>query len=454
MRLDEYVALDATGLADALGRGAVTAAEVEALATAAHLAVHGRLNAVVEWYEAPDPPPSGPWSGVPYLRKDYGATEAGRRTERGSRLSAGWTASATSPLVERWRQLGLHSRGRSAVPEFILHATTESSVHGITRNPWNPETSAGGSSGGAAAAVAAGVVPLAHASDCAGSIRIPASVCGLIGLKPSRGRVPWTDGTTGGGWGGIAEELMVARSVRDVRRVLHASDHSPEMPVTDGPLRVRVVVGHWAGAGTDPPVVEAVDAVGRQLDGAGHRVTAGDWPVPYDELTSLMDPLFGGGALDDADAVAAATGRTIDAVTVEPLTLAYLTAVRELGADARAQASARASSLTARLDQWLADVDVVVCSTLGRASLPLGRLATGPLAQWATGNDEFTPHSFVANVTGWPALSLPWGRGPDGVPVGVQLLGRRDADEQLLTLADELSDAAPALGRPAVWAGD
>ncbi|MDH3704946.1 MAG: amidase family protein [Acidimicrobiia bacterium] len=453
MRVDEYAALDATALSAAVRDGAVTVPDVAAAATEAHHAVHERINAVLEWYDDPEPALADRlWSGVPYLRKDSGATEAGRRTERGSRLSAGWTAEATSPLVERWRRLGLQCRGRSAVPEFILHASTESAVHGVTRNPWNPETSAGGSSGGAAAAVAAGVVPVAHASDCAGSIRIPASVCGLVGLKPSRGRVPWADGTTGGGWGGIAEELVVTRSVRDLVQMLAASTTTADCS-PGAPLRVSVVTAHWAGTHLDAVLVDAVEAVGQVLADAGHRVSAGRWPVPYDEVASLMDPMFGAGALAEVEAVAASTGRPVDDTTLEPLTLAYLEHVRSLTPAQLGDATARAAALSDRLDHWLGAFDVVVCSTLGRASLPLGRLASGSVDQWAAANDEFTPHSFVANITGWPALSLPWGIGPDGVPRGVQLLACRGGDEQLLAIADQLAGVAPPMGRPVVWAG-
>ncbi|MEM8747602.1 MAG: amidase family protein, partial [Actinomycetota bacterium] len=220
MTPDEYARLDATDLADAVRAGRVTRHEVHDAAQRMHERTDAVIHAVVEWYDDPshtgdadESGPSGaddawPLAGVPILRKDFGSTEAGRLIEMGSRLATGVTATETSPLIRRLLDAGAQIVGRSAVPEFIQHGTTESQAFGVTRNPLDPTLSAGGSSGGAGAAVAAGVVPVAHASDCAGSIRIPAAACGLVGLKPSRRRVPWPDG----GWGGIAEEFVLTRS--------------------------------------------------------------------------------------------------------------------------------------------------------------------------------------------------------------------------------------------------
>ncbi len=501
MRTDEYAALDACGLRQLVAAGEVTPAEVAAAATDAHHRLQARgLGAVIEWYDDPDRPEiaqdggvsgvrskTGRWAGVPVLRKDYGATEAGRLVERGSRLSVGWRATTTSALFRRLSELGVVVRGRTAVPEFILHATTESRLHGVTANPWNPARSAGGSSGGSAAAVAAGIVPVAHASDCAGSIRIPAAVCGLIGLKPTRGAVPWGESMGIGGWGGIAEEFVLTRTVRDARLALTAlTDTNPTRSTNTQSggettqrqrvestsirpygvsepffsrsddifqLRVGLVVDHWACLPVDATLRVALESAAHLLGTGGHVVTPMSWPVPYERLAALMDPLFGLAAAADISAVAADTGRALDHHTLEPLTLEYLEALRTLPPDAHALAKGAAATLTAELDRWLDPFDVILCSTLGRADLPLGRLGGEvSLAQWVRANDEFTPHSFVANVTGWPALSLPWGLGPAGVPIGIQLLARRGEDELLLTVADALTVGAPALGVPKLHA--
>lgn len=452
----EYRSLDGCALAALLRAGAVSAAEVRAAAGVEHARWHGAVNAVLEWYDEPSAgAAAGPWAGVPMVRKDYGATEAGRLVERGSRLAQGRRAAVTSRLFRRFAAAGLTVVGRAAVPEFILHATTESRVHGVTRNPWNLDRSAGGSSGGSAAAVAAGVVPVAHASDCAGSIRIPASACGLVGLKPTRGRVPWGEGGVAGGWGGIAEELVVARTARDVRAVLamvgeqvgtSAVGMSAVGMSAVGPMRVGLITAHWADLPADPPLVAALEGAGAALEALGAAVEPVGWPVPYERIAALMDPLFGAGAVADIEAVAAETGRPLDAEHLEPITLAYLEVVRALPRGTASRAAHDAVALTAQLDRWWDRFDVLVCSTLGRASLPLGRLGGEvPWARWCEANDEFTPHTFVANVTGWPALSLPWGRGADGVPIGVQLFGRRGADEELLALAERLAELAPTL---------
>ncbi|MGE3360936.1 MAG: amidase family protein, partial [Acidimicrobiia bacterium] len=396
MSFAEYPTLDAGALAALLRAREVTPTEVLAAAEAAHTQWHGAINAVVEWYADPSPGSlDGPWAGVPMLRKDDGATEAGRLVERGSRLSAGWRAASTSLLFRRFAAAGLVVLGRSAVPEFILHATTESRVHGVTHNPWDRRWSAGGSSGGAAAAVAAGVVPVAHASDCAGSIRIPAAACGLIGLKPTRGRVPWGEGGVAGGWGGIAEELVVARTVRDLQAVLgFVADAGAARSRAGGagpatrPLRVGLLTAHWAGLAADPVLVRAVEEAGGALTGLGAAVTPIEWPLPYERIAALMDPLFGAAAVAEMEAVGAALGRPLDDAHLESVTLAVLEAVRSLPAGSVERAWREAAMLTAELDRWWERFDVVLCSTLGRAALPLGRLG-GEVAydEWVAAND-------------------------------------------------------------------
>ena len=192
MDLSEYAQYDAVGLAELVKRKQVTAKELGRLFLIAVEKVNPKINAVIETYaervEALEdrPLPTGPFAGVPFLLKDLGATENGKRQECGSRLMKGYVADKDSFLTTRFKQAGLTLLGRSATPEFGLAGTTESILTGATRNPWNLEMLAGGSSGGAAASVAAGIIPIAHASDGAGSIRIPASACGLVGLKPSR----------------------------------------------------------------------------------------------------------------------------------------------------------------------------------------------------------------------------------------------------------------------------
>lgn len=219
MHLSEYAAEDATGLAELIHDRKVSAEEVRVAALQAIETLNPQVNALVEvWSDEPNPS-AGVFRGVPMLIKDLGITAAGRRNELGSALALDCTAESDSELMSRLRLAGLLPLGRTTLPEFAASTTTESRLCGPTRNPWNIERSAGGSSGGSGAAVAAGMVPVAHATDGGGSIRVPASVCGLFGLKPSRGRVPMGPDADEV-WSGLAVHGVLTRSVRDSAALL------------------------------------------------------------------------------------------------------------------------------------------------------------------------------------------------------------------------------------------
>ena len=224
MTLDEYTRMDATALAECVRNGDATMPELVALARMARDRINPITNAMPEFYadaETVGGANDGPFCGVPFLRKDVGSAEKGRLQENGSRLFEGHVADEDSYYVERVRAAGFRIVGRTNVPEFATSGFTETYLRGITRNPWNLERSAGGSSGGAASAVASGIAPIAHASDGGGSIRIPASWCGLVGLNPSRGRI-----SSGPSFQdplfGLEREFVVCRSVRDMARALDA----------------------------------------------------------------------------------------------------------------------------------------------------------------------------------------------------------------------------------------
>lgn len=464
----EYTSHDAVALAGLVGRGEVTAAELAAAAGAQHAHTHPVINAVVEWYE-PDTvvvPPAGvgggaagPLAGVPFLRKDIGSTEAGRLVEMGSRLAVGLRADETSPYFRALAAAGVQVLGRTAVPEFAQHGTTETDLVGVTRNPVNPATSAGGSSGGAAAAVRAGVVPLAHASDSAGSIRIPASVTGLLGLKPSRGRVPGC----GFDWSGLLVELVIARSVADLSAALRAvAARGPApapAPAPSGgpdrqvrrPRRIALSLDHWAGGTTEPAVREAVNAAARALEAAGHTVEPIGRPFSYEQLMSTWFPLFGLGIAELIHATAARTGRPASAPHLEPNTLEMLARVGALAPDARDQALVTGEQVTADLAANLAGFDALLTPTLDRAVVPLGRMAGScPMDRYLADGDEWFDRLYLANVTGWSALSVPAPVPPGRPPVGAQLMAPPGAEELLLALAEDLlGDAVvPAVADP------
>ena len=434
MTPDEYAGLDATALAALVGSGEVSPSEAHAAATAVHERTHPTINAVVEWYDEPSPgAPSGPLAGVPFLRKDYGSTEAGRLQEMGSRLTAGHLPTTTSPYYRRLAAAGAQVVGRSAVPEFIMHGTTESLAHGITRNPHDPTRSAGGSSGGAAAAVAAGVVPAAHASDCAGSIRIPAAACGLYGLKPTSRLVP----TDQGDWGGIAVEFVVSRTARDQERFLDVLAAGPTNPMR--PLRIGLTVEHWGHGSLGPGIGYGLRGVGAELSKLGHEVVQLAPPVDLDEVMRGWDPHFGRWVAHDVDRWAAHTGRPIDDTTVEPITRLQwerirATTVEQLSADQHA-----ADLALAAMDEQLADIDVVVSATNDHAALPLHDLSglLPDMETYLAANDGYFSSLFPANITGRPAISVPMGV-VGTTPAGAQLMGRRGDDRILIELARQL----------------
>lgn len=221
MLLSEYAALDGLALAALIAAGEVTAQEVKDAALGAIAAVNPEVNAVIECWDDGPSVGRGPFAGVPFLVKDIVGATVGRRNELGSRLAAGCVSGEDSHLMQCFMAAGLVTIGRSTTPEMGTSTTTESVAAGTTRNPWNPNLNAGGSSGGSGAAIAAGMVPLAHATDGGGSIRVPAAFNGLFGIKPSRGRVsngPQLDEV----WSGLAVQFALSKSVRDSAALLDA----------------------------------------------------------------------------------------------------------------------------------------------------------------------------------------------------------------------------------------
>ena len=436
MNLDEYIAADATLLAASVRSRATTADELRDLAGRCHRATDATIHAIVEWYDDPDPVTGvdGPLAGVPILRKDYGSTESGRLVEMGSRLARGVRAARTSPYFERLRGAGAQVLGRTAVPELIQHGSTESQAFGVTVNPLDPSVSPGGSSGGAAAAVAAGVVPLAHASDCAGSIRIPAAACGLVGLKPSRRRVPWPDG----GWGGIAEEFVVCRTVRDAALALDVLGEGPylDVPPTDRPLRIAISADHWGGGVVDSDVAAAVGRAAATLEARGHEVVAVSQPLADAALFATFPALFARWVAADVDRLVVATGRSADE-SLEPATRAIVDAARQLTVDDVTQAQIAQGHVAVQLAAAVDGFDALLTPTIARATIPLGFLdgASGDLEVYAERNGEWFPFSYAFNLAGWPALAVPV-QGPTAQrPGSVQLAAPWGSERRLLAIA-------------------
>jgi amidase len=296
MDLAEYASYDALGLAELVVRKQVSPTELALTAVAAKAKVDGAVNAVVELYPdrieglAEASLGQGPFRGVPFLIKDVFGHEKGRKIEFGSRLCKGMTVEASTAFVDLLKAAGVNILGRSAAPEYSMSATTESILYGNTSNPWKQGYSAGGSTGGGMAAVIAGIVPIAHGSDIGGSIRIPASWCGGVGLKPSRMRVSIGPVVDEGGWG-YSMNFVQTKTVRDAAAMLDCVSvpqpgdpfiiPKPDEPYASlatkapGRLRVGIVLDRLLGIEVDPEVAEAVQATGRMLADMGHAVEIG-----------------------------------------------------------------------------------------------------------------------------------------------------------------------------------
>ncbi|MER7344878.1 amidase [Streptomyces aurantiacus] len=478
MRVAEYVSFDAVGLAELVANGEVTPAELEAAARAAAQAVNPRINAVVETWPADDEPHLGstPLAGVPFLIKDIGVSMAGRRVELGSRLAAGNVAGADSALMRRFRHAGLVTFGRTATPEMAYSTTTEPVLYGATRNPWDLGRSAGGSSGGAGAAVAAGVVPLAHATDAAGSLRVPAAYNGLFGLKPTRGRVsmgPDADEV----FNGLAVQGCVSRTVRDSAALLDRirgpepgdpyfaqqppRPYAEEVTRHPGSLRIGVLPQAWGGRRTTAPVADALSRTVRLLASLGHRVEevkvelGADW----DEFVLANARLWTANLTASIDELAAAFDRPVDSSTLEPVTLAGYHYGRRVSGAQFVSALAIRNRVARSLARHFDAHDVLLTPTLPELPLPLGTHAEGAEALdglgWLGRVLDRSPFTVAFNVAGTPAMSVPvTADAGTGLPIGMQFAAGYGLEDRLFRLAGQLEEASPWSGRtPAVWAG-
>jgi amidase len=411
--------------------------------------------------------PDGPFTGVPWLLKDLAAYIEGEVSEGGSRLNKGNIAPFTTELVQRYRRAGLVIFGKTTTPEFGLTGTTESTLRGPTRNPWSPDRIAGGSSGGAAAAVAAGVIPAAHATDGGGSIRIPASCCGLFGMKPSRARTPMGPHRTEG-WAGFSTHHVITRSVRDSAALLDASHGpeagsrytapTPERPFLEevtrepGRLRIALMRRPLSGAPVDPECLAALDQTARLCETLGHHVEEAAPVLDVAKLGEASFVLIASSLAADLVDRAKSLGITLGPDVLEPITLGFVAYGQQTtGADfARANNAMQSAAVT--MAQFMADYDLILSPTLAAPPLELGQinLTPGvPFEEWGMRAAMFSPFAQTANFTGQPSMSVPLGMSGDGLPLGMMFTGRYGADDVLFRLAGQLERAAPWAGRNA-----
>lgn len=409
--------------------------------------------------------PDGPFRGVPWLLKDLNTYIAGELTENGSRLYRGYRPTVTSELVRRIERAGFVIFGKTTTPEFGLTATTESALRGATRNPWNPERIAGGSSGGAAVAVAAGVLPAAHATDGGGSIRIPASACGLFGLKPSRGRVPMGPSRTEG-WGGLSAHHAVSRTVRDSAAILDAthgiepgsrySAPTPERPFLEevgrdpGRLRVALMLRPFSGSPVDPEVIEATRAAARLLEGLGHHVEEAAPTIDFGAIAANGFALMPASVAADCDDRAKALGVTLGPDLLEPTTLELIAIGRRATGMDFARANNAYQAAAVAISQFMDRYDVILSPTLSEPPLPLGRigLSTGrSMEEWGRDAGIFSAFTSIFNGTGQPSMSLPLAMSASGLPIGIMVTGRYGEEGLMFRLAGQIERAAPWAGR-------
>jgi amidase len=472
----ELAWLDATAQADLVRRGEVSPKELVEAAIARIEALDPRLDAVVRTRfeearaEAGGDLPPGPFRGVPFLLKDLGATVAGEPTAFGVGPMAAAAMPVTSFLAEHFRAAGFVVLGRTSVPEFGTTVTTEPKSFPPARNPWNPEHSTGGSSGGSAAAVASGMVPVAHANDGGGSIRIPASECGLVGLKPTRGRVSQGP-LVGEGWAGGVIDGSVARSVRDAAAVLDAiSAPMPGEPYYAPPLSrpLREEVGREPGRlrigvvdrpGVDgyldhPECREAVAGAARLLESLGHAVeTGGPEAMFEEEFGRAFYAIIAADTEATFRAFETLIGRPIADDEIEPRNAAYRRVGKALTAVDYLNARSWTGMWARRVATWWEDHDILVTPTVGAPPPRLGWFTEAGPKEEGRRIASFIPYTAQFNMTGQPAVSLPLHWSADGLPVGVQFVAAYGREDLLVRLAAQLEQAAPwAHRRPPISA--
>jgi amidase len=472
---DDLAWLDATALAELVRTKEVSPAELVAEAIARIEKLNPQLNAVIHELfdrardEAAGDLPGGPFRGVPFLLKDLGAELAGTPFNEGLAFSGDYVSTVTQELTQRYLDAGFVICGKTNAPELGILPTTEPRRFGRSHNPWNTEYSTGGSSGGSAAAVASGMVPVAHANDGGGSIRIPASCCGLVGLKPTRGRNSLAP-QYGDLMGGLVVEHVVTRSVRDSAAILDATSGPVPgdpywAPPRRGPsfadaaasppprLRIAVMTASPTGSRVDQACVDAVAKTANLCESLGHQVEDATLAVDGSAFTTHFVNQW---ACANAWAIAdweVRLGRAVTEPEVEPLSWALIELGRSINGPQYLTSVQELQKISRQVAQYFEGIDVLLTPTLGESPVPLGTFDSPPgepLAGLFRAAD-YVPFTPPFNVTGQPAISLPlhWHDAdlPAPLPIGVQFVGRFGDEETLLSLAGQLEQAAPWAGR-------
>ncbi|MEW9804778.1 amidase [Mesorhizobium sp. ZMM04-5] len=471
---DIYESYDAVGLAELVSRRETTPSELLDEALKRVEALNPAINAVTMMQEGvarrliEEGLPDGPLRGVPFLLKDLGAEAIDFPTNSGSRLFAGTRYARDSTIYARLKAAGLVTFGRTTSPEGGIGPTTEAAVYGgPTRNPWNLGRTPGGSSGGAGAAVSAGIVPAAHGSDGGGSVRIPASSCGLFGFKPTRARLP--DGPyVGEGWAGMAIDGFLTRSVRDTAVLLDAT-HGSDLgaPYAAPPLkasfadalnqrgrRLRVAFSTTSltGQPIDPECRAAVIAAAKLLEDLGHHV---EEALPQADTPGMMAAwtrIVACGTALAVDATVAKRGRPLADGEIEGISRGAIAFARTLSGADYLEAVGKIHAYGREMAAFFQDRDVLLTATLAEPPAMIGRFDHRPedYVDYRMGPGrvfDYSPFAAAFNASGQPAASLPLHWTTDGLPVGVQLAVAFGEDELLMGLCARIEEAAPWFAR-------
>ncbi|MFV0423821.1 amidase [Oleidesulfovibrio sp.] len=467
-RLDELGKYDAVALCALIRSGQIHPAEILDTVFTAIEALNPALNAIVHpmqqqaFNELRHVAPDAPLAGVPYLLKDLGPSYAGVPTRMACMaLKEGYIPQEDSYLTHKFRSLGAIPVGKSASPEFGLTATTESVLHGPTRNPWDIHRSPGGSSGGSAAAVAAGIIPVAHGNDGGGSIRIPASACGLVGFKCSRGLVSWAP-ELGECWGALATNGVLTRSVRDSAYALDGICGTapgdpypfprPPLPfsteIRRAPGRQRIAFALQWPKGASKPSDDSRKAVlhtAGLLEGLGHAVEEAAPDISLDEVIDIFVTIVAAQVRVTLGQLLPAGVTTPDSSHAEKLTRQlWEKGSHDTGAD-YAAAINRMHMLGRSIARFFEKYDVLLTPVLNTPPAPLGKYALEhtDIEGYAAMLRDFIPCTPPYNMSGAPAVSLPLYKNSEGLPIGIQLGTAIGRDGLLFRLAAQLEQAAP-----------
>lgn len=470
--LKDYASHDGLGLAELVARKEVKPEELLDAALAAVEKVNPKLNGVLQ--VLPDQAraeirkglPQAPFAGVPFLIKELVLHAKGVRCDEGSRLAQGYTPSEDTELMARFRRAGLVLTGTTQTPELGYNPTTETVAFGPVHNPWNQGHSAGGSSGGSGAAVASGIVPIAHGNDGGGSIRIPASCNGLVGLKPTRDRTP-----TGPDYSdplcGLAIEFALTRTVRDAAALLDcvagadvgapshpvppARPYREEVGANPGKLRIAWTATPASGEKIDPECEKAVHETVKLLQDLGHTLIEDRPKFDWDEFLEKVHVIWAVFGALSADAVAKETGRKPGPDNLEAVTWACYQDGKRYSALDLLDSMAHGNVLSRKVGSFMQGYDLFVTPTIARPPAPLGELNQNrpgmSAKEWTRQVFTYCPFTPLFNSTGNPAMSLPLAWSASGLPIGVQFVGRFGDESTLFRIASQLEEARPWANR-------